>query len=151
MRNHFHLLLKIKNEEELVSQLSLKAEEIDLTALVTQHFSNFFNAYSKWFNIIHQRTGRLFEERFKRIEVTSERYFTTLIFYIHFNPQKHGFVDDFREWQWSSFSSLMSNQPTKLQRDDVLAWFGNRMGLDEFHRGVVDEKRIFELIREDLA
>ena len=64
--------------------------------LVRQHFSNFFNSYAKAINTAHQRTGSLFQNRFGRMKVDSDRYFTRLIHYIHFNPQKHGFVEDFR-------------------------------------------------------
>jgi len=43
---------------------------------ISQHFSNFFNAYTKSINKAYGRTGSLFEERFGRIEVTTDAYFT---------------------------------------------------------------------------
>jgi hypothetical protein len=52
-----------------------------------------------------------------------------VIAYIHQNPQKHKFVQDFREWKWSSYDALLSDRPTKLQRETVLEWFG---GQDEY-------------------
>ena len=63
----------------------------------SQHFSNLFNAYTKAINKAYGRTGSLFQDRFGRIQVTADAYFTNLIYYIHHNPQKHGLVDDFRE------------------------------------------------------
>ena len=83
--------------------------------------------------------------------MTSERYFTNLIFYIHFNPQKHGFVDDFREWPWSSYHSLRAAGETKLNRAEVLEWFGNATEFESFHRGMMDELAIAPLIDEDLV
>ncbi len=81
--------------------------------------------------------------------MTSDDYFTHLIFYIHFNPQKHGFVKDFRAWPWSSYSAMLSNQPTKMQRDEVRAWFDGREWFAQFHQGIVDEQRIAHLIEGD--
>jgi REP element-mobilizing transposase RayT len=120
MRNHFHLLVRIKSEQAWRATLAPEYQTTEVVFNPSQRFSNLFNAYTKWFNSVHRRTGSLFEERFKRIEVTSDDYFTNLIFYIHFNPQKHDFVSDFREWPWSSFGTLMGSVPTKLQRKNVL-------------------------------
>src|SRR5713101_3495855 len=53
MRNHFHLLVRIKETSPL-----LESRE------VSQHFSNLFNAYAKAVNNAYGRTGSLFEERF---------------------------------------------------------------------------------------
>ena len=49
-----------------------------------------------------------------------------LIVYIHQNPQKHKFVEDFRDWNYSSYHELVGNMPTRLQRDRVLQLFGSR-------------------------
>ena len=106
-------------------------------------------AYCQGFNKTYGRTGSLFENSFKRTIVNSERYFTALLFYIHFNPQKHGFVTDFRDWPWSSYSTLLSSQPTKLLRAEVMRWFGNATGFNAFHQGVVNQKAIQSLIADD--
>ena len=63
------------------------------------------------------------------LEVTSERYCMRLVHYIHFNPQKHGFVADFREYPYSSYRAFFSDKPTKLEQSRVLAWFGGRCGV----------------------
>ncbi len=150
MKNHIHFLVRIKTDEEYqTSRISETREVSDFKP--SQHFSNLFNAYTKAINKAHGRTGSLFEERFGRIEVTSDAYFAYLIFYIHFNPQKHGFVDDFRDWPWSSYGALRATSATKLQRAEVLNWFGGGGRFDEFHRGVLDEKVVAELIGEDLV
>ena len=115
------------------------------------HFSNLFNAYTKAINKAYGRTGSLFAERFGRIAVTSDRYFLQLITYIHLNSQKHGFVDDFREWPWSSYHALRGAGDTRLDRTEVLGWFGNRAQFESLHRGMVDEAAIAALIEVDLA
>ena len=118
------------------ADLSGGAAPPDRSALRTpsQAFSNFFNAYSRGFNKSKLRTGALFERPFKRIKVTTEAYFIRLITYIHQNPQKHGFVKDFRDWNWSSYQALVINKPTRLQRDDVMTWFGGLSQFVESHR-----------------
>ena len=59
--------------------------------------------------------------------------------YIHQNPQKHHFVDDFREWKWSSYHAFLAKRPTKLQRERVLEWFGGRQSYMDLHaRWVVE-------------
>jgi hypothetical protein len=104
---------------------------------------------AKAINKGYGRTGSLFEERFGRIPVTSKSYFQTLIFYIHYNPQKHGFLSDFRDWQWSSYQALVGTGNTRLKRNELLAMFGGVKGFEEFHRGMVDEKKLAKLIDEE--
>ena len=143
LRNHFHLLIRVKEVQE---SDSLKESD---SSPIHAAFQSLFGTYAKAINKGYGRTGKLFQEHFARIEVTSDAYFTNLIFYIHFNPQKHGFVNDWRDWPWSSYSAFMSGQPTQLQRSEVLDWFGGRERLAEFHRGAVDERMIAPLIAGD--
>ena len=145
MRNHWHVAARIKT-----SQVSETCEVSDVTPrLVSQAFSNLLNAYAKAINKAYSRTGSLFEKRFERIEVTSDAYFTNLIFYIHANPQRHGFVDDFRDWPWSSYGALVSPFTTRLACEEVLGWFGSAAKLAQFHDQCVDEKLIQGLIAAD--
>src|SRR5436190_1092421 len=80
--NHFHLLVRIKGEE------TCRVSETGQVLNPTQQFSNFFNSYAKSINKAYNRTGSLFQRPFGRIHIRTDRYFTRLIHYIHFNPQK---------------------------------------------------------------
>jgi putative transposase len=135
LKNHFHLLIRVK-------EISPKTGQEMAPPEVSQYFSNFFNAYTKSINKAYNRTGSLFEERFERIEVDSDLQFLNLVFYIHFNPQKHGFVDDFKEWPWSSYQALTCTASTKLAREELVGRFGGVDEFIEFHRGLVDERWI---------
>jgi len=153
LRNHFHISLRIKTEAEYL-QTSQVFKTYDVSSKPqkfnpSQAFSNLFNAYAKAINKGYGRTGSLFQERFGRIPVTNDSYFTNLIFYIHYNPQKHGFVDDFRDWEWSSYHALVGTGQTKLKRDKVLNMFDGVKGFEEFHQGMVDEKKLTKLIDEE--
>jgi hypothetical protein len=154
LRNHFHVSVRIKTEEEYLQQISQVLETCEISPKPkrfnpSQAFANFFNAYAKSINKAYGRTGSLFEERFGRIPVTNDSYFMNLIFYIHYNPQKHGFVGDFRDWEWSSYYTLIGTGETKLKRIEVLNWFGGVKGFEEFHQGMVDEKKLDLLIDDE--
>ncbi len=127
LRNHFHATVYIKNKEDLPG---LKLKE------PSQYFSNFFNAYARGVNIATQRTGALFERPFKRIPVDNESYLMRLIVYVHQNPQKHKFEDDFRNWNYSSYHELIADVPTRLQRDKVLQLFGSQKDFIRIHQEI---------------
>ena len=86
LRNHFHIVVFIKNREGLITNLTGLE---DLSGFNNkkkpphQYFSNFFNAYSRGLNIALQRTGAVFERPFKRIPIDTESYLLSLIIYIH--------------------------------------------------------------------
>ncbi len=97
----------------------------------------------------HDRTGSLFQRPFGRIPVADDTYFAWLVAYIHRNPQKHGLLDDFRGWPYSSYHACLSTQPTGVDRDEVLAWFDGQAGFRAFHRQAVPERQIALLVAED--
>jgi len=152
MRNHFHLLVRIKTETtkqtDAVFTGALQTTPI-LEKDASHAFNNLLNSYTKSINKAYNRVGSLFQKSFGRKEVTSDRYFITLIHYIHHNPQKHGFVEDFRTYPYSSYATFLSNKPTSLKRDEVLEWFNNAQGFEKFHREVMDTKPIKSLIADD--
>ncbi len=129
LRNHFHMVVYIKNKEDL-SGLDHKIKE------PSQYFSNFFNAYARGVNIATQRTGALFESPFKRIPVDSTSYLMRLVIYIHQNPQKHQFTEDFREWNYSSYHELTSNVPTRLSREKIMLLFGSMEDFVRLHQEI---------------
>ncbi len=133
LRNHFQVVVFIKNKEELTKNLTGLNDKIKEPS---QYFSNFFNAYARGINIATQRTGVLFERPFKRIPVDSESYLMRLVVYIHQNPQKHKFENDFRDWNYSSYHELTANVPTLLQRDKMMQLFGNREDLIRIHQEI---------------
>ena len=116
----------------------------------SQAFSNFFNAYAKAFNKAYHRTGALFQRPFGRIEVTTEAHLYRLVTYIHQNPQRHGFVADFRAWPYSSYHALLYEKAMHLiKREDVLEWFGGRDSLIAMHEQMFPEILVSVLAPED--
>jgi len=86
MSNHVHLL--IREREESVSD-TIKRLGV---------------SYSHYYNKKYERTGHLFQDRFKSEPVNDMNYFVTLLRYIHQNPVKAGIVADVDSYPWSSWS-----------------------------------------------
>lgn len=163
LRNHFHVSLKTKTEEEILETLKVSTPNQKLVGqaslvyqgpseankplgsdklgsnFLSKKFSDFFNAYAKAINNAYGRTGSLFQHPFGRVPITTDRQFWNVIAYIHQNPQKHKFVKDFREWKWSSYGILLAEKPTRLKRDIVLDWFGGKESYLELHQQWVSD------------
>ena len=164
LSNHFHFLIRIKQEEtgpilkigpvldgeeDQTGPVSKTGPVSGPVLSVSRQFNNLFIAYAKAFNKAFDRTGSLFESPFKRRRIDSDRYFVTLVVYIHRNPEKHGFVDDFRRWPYSSYQAILSTRATRIQRAAVLDWFGGAAAFEEMHTARVDEALIEALIVDD--
>jgi hypothetical protein len=94
-------------------------------------------------------TGTLFQRPFGRIAVTSDAYLAWLVVHIHQNPEKHGFVDDFRDWPYASYHAHLSDKPTRLQRDEVLDWFHGKESLVMAQRQEVGMRQLAPLVPDD--
>lgn len=140
--NHFHFLIKIKSEKEIFVAVQNKhpgKEVKSISKWISSQFAHMFNGYSQAFNKKEQRTGGLFESPFRRIEVTNDGYFSQLIAYIHYNPQIHGIISDFRNYPHSSYNVHLSAKQTYLKRAKVLSWFGGREQYEKFHSIEIEE------------
>jgi putative transposase len=145
--NHFHFLIRVKEEREIIDKP--KTSKVSKTFEVWQPLSNFFNAYAKAFNKKYNRSGSLFQYKFKRKEIKTEKYFYNLVHYIHANPEKHGFVDDFRSYKFSSYQAIISKKPTKIKRDKVIEWYDDLNNFIFCHSREVDEELIKDYMIED--
>ena len=145
MPNHFHFALKLKNIQTFED---LKSSKV-YNKFYSQRFSNFFNAYAKAFNKRYDRTGSLFQSRFRRKRVASDEYLVNLVHYIHRNPQEHGFVRDYRDYYYSSYHATLSRKKTNLARARVLDLFGDVHGFMEFSNRKHDFTDIRGLVEDD--
>ena len=142
--NHFHFAIRTRTEDEQEAywrqEILPYSEGNQLFKLrePSLAFKNLFIAYSRAFNRATSRTGTLFERPFHRNPVDSQAYLLTLITYIHLNPQKHGLIDDFRDWKWSSYGAYCSDQPSNIQREEVIAWYGSQRNFLEAHEDLTN-------------
>lgn len=144
LKNHFHLMVKVK-EKITVSRRDGKGE-IELNP--SKQFSHFFNCYAQSFNKAYKRHGKLFEEPFRRKMIVDDSYFNTLIHYIHFNPQEHQFVQDFRNWEFTSWHQLVDNKPTFLAKGKIIERFGSVRNFEIAHSGNISLNNIIDLTME---
>jgi len=129
LKNHFHIVLRIKEKEKLPEKLK---EKVHLP------FSNLFNSYAKSINIAYNRTGSLFQEHLQKNRIENEEYLKQLIVYVHLNPVKHKFTESFETYLHSSYRSFMSNKETGIDRDFILELFGGLENFKFYH----DERRL---------
>jgi putative transposase len=149
LKNHFHILIRVKEEDEIIKEeLSYNTTEKPKVINPSRQFSHFFNAYTQAINKRYNRTGSLFERTFERKLVASETYFQQLIFYIHNNPVHHGFIDQINMYPWSSYGTIISAQPTKLKRLEVIEAYGDIENFIFYHQQQHNLNEINDLIIE---
>jgi hypothetical protein len=124
-------------------------ESLATEYLVSEKFRRFFLAYSKAINKQEKRSGSLFKKYFRRKPVEKESYLLQLVYYIHTNPQHHGFKIKLDEYNWSSYKILLSNEATKLCKTELLGWFGGKKNFIEFHQRKQDLKEVGHILIEE--
>jgi len=127
MPNHYHLLLRQSQEGGIV-----------------KFMQKFGTGYTMYFNERYERSGVLFQGKFKSILVDKEEYFLTLLNYIHLNPVElveHGWkengINDLRKalkflegYRWSSYLDYIGiqNFPSLIYREPVINYFPDLHG-----------------------
>lgn len=86
MPNHYHFLIR--------------QDGVQAAGLLPQRV---FNSYTKAFNKRYQRSGTLFEGRYRAIHVDRDDYLLHLCRYTHANPVKAGLVSYPEDWSYSNY------------------------------------------------
>jgi hypothetical protein len=85
------------------------------------------SSYTQYFNRRHQRSGHLFQGRYKAFLVEKDRYGLALLRYIHENPVKARVVEKAEDFGWSSDRSYRRGRgPDWLDVDRLLSMLGRR-------------------------
>jgi len=110
--NHAHLLLRTG------------------TTPLARIMRRLLTGYAVSFNLRHQRSGHLFQNRYKSIICEEDSYLLELVRYIHLNAIRARLVKDLREldrYRWSGHSVLMGYVQKDWQaKEEVLSHFGRR-------------------------
>ena len=152
--NHFHIVARIKPFEniarnfEVVKMKKFDPRISDLSDFIMERFSNLLNSYTKSINKMYSRKGSLFIDYLKRSRVVKETDFTSFIFYVHKNAVHHGYAEKIGEWNHDAYPSIISNNPTKLLRDETLSWFGGKENFILFHKQPVEMKKTIRPIQD---
>jgi len=122
MGNHIHILIE-ENQEELGNSMRRIGA-----------------SYVYWYNWKYERTGHLFQDRYKSEVVENDKYLLAVLRYIHQNPIKAGIVKDIKEYKWSSYSEYLSKSKNQLIDEDFILGIFNRDKnkakalFEEFHK-----------------
>ena len=110
MSNHFHLLL------------------MPTAVTLAETMRRLLTSYAVYFNRKYQRSGHLFQNRYKSIVCEEEPYFLEIVRYIHLNPLRAGMVGDLEaleRYRWSGHAVLLGRVTMEGQETDtVLSRFG---------------------------
>ena len=98
MTNHVHLLCTPLSEEA-----------------ISKMMQSIGRMYVRYYNYTYQRSGTLWEGRFKASLIDSERYLLELHRYIELNPVRAGMVEEPSEYSWSSYGCNGLGIESKLQ------------------------------------
>ena len=120
MPNHFHLLLKQKQENGIV-----------------KFMQKLGTGYTNYFNKKYDRVGGLSQGRFKAVLINEEAHFIHIPFYFHTNPidliygsstsiDWRGQIEFLENYRWSSFLDYIGkkNFPSVTSRKFLLEFWG---------------------------
>ncbi len=100
--------------------------------------------YAVSFNLRHERSGHLFQNRYRSIVCEEDVYLLELVRYIHLNAIRAGLVKDMEgldRYRWSGHAVLVGREQRRWQaREEVLSQFGGTEGvaLKRYRRFVFD-------------
>ena len=88
MSNHFHLMVTPESGRALARAIQSLGRR-----------------YVRYFNDRYERTGTLWEGRFRSAIITEERYWLTCMRYVEMNPVRAGLATAPEGYRWSSYRS----------------------------------------------
>jgi REP element-mobilizing transposase RayT len=78
---------------------------------LSEFMKSLLERFTKWFNRTHNRTGTLWEERYKSVIVEDGTAARTIAAYIDLNPVRAGIVTDPAKYRWSSYGEAIGGGP----------------------------------------
>jgi putative transposase len=120
MGNHYHVVVK-------TSQPNLSA---------AIHWLQ--GSYTVWHNGRHERTGHLFQGRFKAFLIQEQSYLQRLLLYVHRNPLRAGLATRLRDYPWSSYHALAYDRRTPDWFDPGLVYRELQIDARHLRRAITD-------------
>lgn len=104
MPNHFHLMVRELEEGGL-----------------SKYMHRVLTAYVKYFNLRHDKSGYLFQGKYKDVHVKNDRQLMHTSAYIHKHPREIGWVEKEHLYTWSSYQDCIAeNRFGKLLVPDIV-------------------------------
>lgn len=105
MSNHFHLLATPQSADGVPQMMQAVGRR-----------------YVRFFNDIQQRSGTLWEGRYKSALIQTDRYLLACMAYIDLNPVRAGLVAQAGDYPWSSYGHYSGLRVDKLITPHALIW-----------------------------
>lgn len=129
MTNHFHLLV-------------YQRDAATLSALMR----SVMTAYSKYFNMKYNRTGPLFETRYKAARIKFDTHLIHISRYIHMNPRYY------QTYPHSSYIAyITADYPEWLQPGKALELFASSRDYEVFCTDYIDRREVLAKVKTELA
>lgn len=150
MPNHFHLLVRQRGKDG-----------------ISKFMQKLGTGYTNYFNLKYDRSGVLFQGKFKSVHVANDNYLTHLTRYIHLNPTeivesvwKEKGIDNrqrvntfLRSYRWSSYLDYIGikNYPSIIEKEFLLRYFQKGGEYEEFVKNFIvnDLEKIGDLLIEE--
>ncbi len=135
MPNHFHLLLKQKEDGG-----------------IAKFMQKIGTGYTMIFNEKNNRSGSLFQGRYKSVHISSNKQLRYIPHYIHLNPialfdddEKVNVIEKLKKYKWSSFPDYcnIKNFPSITEREFVLSIFKGSQQYVKDIKQFVNNKKSF--------
>lgn len=132
MPNHFHLII-ISHRSDLWE---------DGCNPITEFMRKVFTSYSMYFNKKYNRTGSLFEGKFKSKLIDKENYFNYLFAYIHLNPIK------LIQRDWKEKGVQNENKAIEFLNSYKFSSFLDFSGFNRIENKIINKKSVPQYIVE---
>ena len=101
-------------------------------------------SYATYINTRHQRSGHLFQGRFKSVIIEAESHLTALTRYIHQNPVRAGMVLHPQDYKWSSYRGYLGM--------DQYDWLNSTVVLEKYGKTLEEQRKNYrEFVEEGAA
>ena len=125
MDNHAHLLIEVKKVP--LSKIMQGIQQV----------------YTQRYNKNHNRTGHIFQQRYKSVLCQKDEYLFALIKYIHFNPIKANLTQT-SDYKWSSHNEYIKYVRTLVDVEYVLSMLSSKK------KEAINEYKKYMEIEEEL-
>ncbi len=106
-------------------QLILQVSDIPLAQIMQSVPLRF----TKWINFSQNRTGHVFQERYKALLLDADAYLLQLVRYVHLNPVRAGMVAMPELYPWTGHRAYLGREIIPwLTTDWILSQFSDRVG-----------------------
>ena len=105
--------------------LEIQVAEIPLSRIM----QNISQRYTQWYNWRHNKSGHVFQGRYKAVMVEADSYLLELAAYIHLNPIRAHVTDRPENYRWSSHRAYLGKENLSwLETGFILSQLSDKVG-----------------------